>query len=158
MPWGRVDDTAYDNPKLMAVSMPAVAVYFLALSYCNRHLTDGLVVARSLRLIRCTPRLAKELLAEGLWEPDKSGYRVHNFLKDGRNKSRAQVEQERADAAARQRRAREASAKSRRDIDVTSVPPSRPVPSPTDSRSTRETERDGAASALTRIRDLVSPT
>lgn len=106
MPWGKLDDTAYDNPKLGAVSLPAVALYFLAISYCNRHLTDGLVTTRALPQLRGTRRLAAELVREGLWATDPKGFVVHDFLRY--NESKAAVESRREAERIKKARQREA--------------------------------------------------
>lgn len=153
MPWARIDDTFYDHPKVVAVPLAAVGLHVKALSWCNRYLTDGLVPAAAVKRLGGTRRLADELVEQGLWERVGTAYAIHDFL--AFSKSKEQVEEDRAAAAGRQRRAREAAAQSRRDNGVSSVPPSRPVPSRRDSRSTKETERVG--DVLQRLVKVVQP-
>jgi len=83
MPWGRIDDSLYDHPKLDALGrhrLPAIGLHALALSWCNRWLTDGHVPAERVRKLGGTRALAEVLVTAGLWEPSESGYRIHDFL------------------------------------------------------------------------------
>jgi hypothetical protein len=106
MPWGRVDDDFYDHPKV--VNMPAgvrnaaCGLYWRAVSYCNRYLTDGRLSEAALVKLDARPEEIKALLMIapgmrfGLFEkcPGKgSGYRIHDFL--AKNKSRDEVYAER---------------------------------------------------------------
>lgn len=101
MPWGRLDDTLYDHPKLdefptdgptlerIAESLPledlvrlaGVGLWALGISYSNRHLTDG-AVGRSVvaRKLHGSPDLADAVVRAGLLEPTSTGYVVHDFL------------------------------------------------------------------------------
>jgi hypothetical protein len=92
MPWGRVDDSLYDNPKLDKLGkdrLACVGLHFLAISWCNRWLTDGLVPADRVSRLGGTPRLVAALVGADLWEPVGDGYHVHDFLEF--NDSREQV-------------------------------------------------------------------
>ena len=106
MPWGRVDDDFYDHPKVkalpVAVRNAACGLYWRAVSYSNRYLTDGRLSEAALLALDATPETITALaniapgMHFGLFEKCpgmRSGYRVHDFL--DRNKSRAQVEAER---------------------------------------------------------------
>jgi hypothetical protein len=105
MPWGRVDDDFYDHPKVTAmpadVRNAACGLYWRAISYCNRYLTDGRLTEAALaKLDACSPEI-EALLAVGLFDQPKANgkqsaslvLRVHDFLT--RNKSRRQVLAER---------------------------------------------------------------
>jgi hypothetical protein len=105
MPWGRVDDDFYDHPKVTGmpskVRNAACGLYWRAISYCNRYLTDGRLTGVALSKIdACDPEI-EALLAAGLFERPKANgkqsaspvLRVHDFLT--RNKSRRQVLAER---------------------------------------------------------------
>jgi hypothetical protein len=161
MPWGKIDDQFYDHPKLDTLGSDRLAcagLYWIAISFCNRHLTDGFVPEdRMIRLAdkprREALRLASRLVDAGLWEAAEGGYRIHDFLEEGRNKSREQVEEERAGARRRQAelRARQ-TAMSQRDIQTQSqgefaAPvPSRPItrpsnPSPTPPKGSGSNDR-----------------
>lgn len=102
MPWGRVDDHHYRHPKVNELDeglrKGCLALYWLAISWCNDHLTDGRVPAGIVRTLGGDTAEALELVHVGLWEMDGSGYRVHDFLDF--NKSKAEVEQEKVQRAA----------------------------------------------------------
>ena len=111
MPWARIDDTLYDHPKVDALGkdrLPALGLMALALSWCNRYLTDGFVPTERVARLGGTRRLAELLCTVGLWDRVDDGYRIHDFLHY--SKSRTVVERERLQARERQ-------AKSRRDGD-----------------------------------------
>ena len=92
MPWGKVDDNLYDHPKLDRLGrdrLPAVGLHFLAISWCNRWLTDGAVPRERVVKLGGTLRLSELLVAVGLWELAGADYRIHDFLEF--NQSREQV-------------------------------------------------------------------
>ena len=88
MPWGRIDDTWYDHPKLEGIAgegtwpdrLAAAGLNSLAWSWCNRFLTDGHVPRRTVEKLGGTHALAEILVAAGLWETAASGYQIHDFL------------------------------------------------------------------------------
>lgn len=93
MPWGRLDDGLYDHPKLDALGrqrLAAVGLWTLAISWCNRRLTDGLVPAERIRLLGGTPALAELLVTAGLFDRTETGYAIHDFL--AFNESRVDIE------------------------------------------------------------------
>ena len=97
MPWGRVDDQHYRHEKVAELEddlrKGCLALFWLAISWCNDRLTDGRVPRGTVRLLGGDIEEADELVRVGLWETDGAGYRVHDFLEF--NKSREQVETER---------------------------------------------------------------
>jgi hypothetical protein len=97
MPWGRVDDQHYRHEKVGELDddlrKGCIALFWLAISWCNDRLTDGRVPAGIVRTLGADSAEADELVRVGLWERDGRGYRVHDFLDF--NKSRAQVEADR---------------------------------------------------------------
>lgn len=97
MAWGRVDDHHYRHPKVLELSdehrKGALALFWLTISWCNDHLTDGRVPAGAVRLLGGTVDEVAELIRVGLWEDAAPGYVVHDYLDF--NKSREQVERER---------------------------------------------------------------
>jgi len=111
MPWGRVDDSFYDHPKLDrlgSLRLSAIGLYWLAVSWSNRYLTDGHLPSDRVRRLGATLRQAEALVAADLWHParvqcqsedcpppEDEGYRIHDFWTF--NKSRRQVTKERAD-------------------------------------------------------------
>ncbi len=114
MPWGRIDDTYYDHPKLEELGdvhewpdrVVAAGLNALAWSWCNRFLTDGKVpratVSKLMGHVISADQaiaLADQLVAVGLWEKAAGGYEIHDFLHY--NDSREQVLARRQKEAAR---------------------------------------------------------
>lgn len=96
MPWGRLDDGLYDHPKLDELGrdrLAGVGLWTLAISWCNRRLTDGFLPLDRIRLLGGTTQLADRLVTAGLFDSHPEGYRVHDFL--AFNESREQVESRR---------------------------------------------------------------
>lgn len=107
MPWGRIDDGFYDHPKLDGLGrdrLPAVGLHWLAVSWCNRWLTDGLLTRERVAKLGGTPRLADLLVASGLWEQEGDDFRIHDFLDF--NESKADVEAVREAEREKKRRQR----------------------------------------------------
>lgn len=102
MPWGRIDDAHYRHRKVAELEEDrrkgCLALYWLAISWCNDQLTDGRVTMTTVRMLGGDPSEAEELVRVGLWDRDGNAFRVHDFLDF--NKSREQVEQERAQRSA----------------------------------------------------------
>jgi hypothetical protein len=83
MAWGRIDDTLYDHPKVDELGryrLPCMGLYLLALSYSNRHLTDGFIPFDRVVRLGGTKALAERLVRVGLWDLLVDGYRIHDFL------------------------------------------------------------------------------
>lgn len=88
MPWGRVDDTYYDHPKLDQVEalhgplmrLAVAGLNALAWSYCNRFLTDGLLVSRAVAKLGAMPEVVAAAVECELWDAVPTGYQVHDFL------------------------------------------------------------------------------
>jgi len=107
MPWGRLDDSLYDHPKLDHLPgehawpdrLAAVGLDCLAISWCNRFLTDGHVPRNRVEKLGGTIELADLLVTAGLWEPASGGYQIHDFLVY--NDSRAQIIERREKEARR---------------------------------------------------------
>lgn len=96
MPWGRLDDSLYDHPKLDVLGkdrLPAMGLWLLCLSWSNRFLTDGVVPEERIIRLGGTKRLADLLVESGLFEPEHGAYVIHDFFSF--NSSREQVENER---------------------------------------------------------------
>jgi hypothetical protein len=99
MPWARLDDGFYDHEKVEglpnALRLKCVGLFTLALSYSNRHLTDGRVSGDRLRRFGGTPQLVEALITANLFERAIDGIVIHDFAIY--NKTRAQVERGQAD-------------------------------------------------------------
>ena len=103
VPWVRIEDSFHDHPKVLAAGPRAVGLAVMALSYANRHLTDGHVTREVLRSLGGTRSDAAKLVKAGMWEVNgNAGWVIHDFAVY--QPTRAQVQADRA--AARQRMAR----------------------------------------------------
>lgn len=82
MPWVRFDDNTPDNPKIDALSDGAFRLWFGAICYSNRNLTDGFVpAARVARLApHYKPAHQAELIEAGCWHKEQDGVRIHDYL------------------------------------------------------------------------------
>lgn len=102
MPWGRCDDGHYRHRKVSELDddlrKGCLALYWLAVSWCNDQLTDGRVPSSTVRMLGGDVAEAEELVRVGLWEKDGKAYRIHDFL--DYNKSRDQVFADRAQRSA----------------------------------------------------------
>lgn len=109
MPWTRLDDQFFANPKVVDLGKDAKLVYLAALTYCGSQLTDGVIKAGAVRMVAAMVDAERECVAElvdaGLWEVIPEGYRIHDYLMY--NPSGEQVKAERANNAKRQQEWRE---------------------------------------------------
>lgn len=116
----RLEDSFFSHPKARAVGKDGRELFLAGLCWCSTNLTDGKIPKTSLPLIAALAEVrvavAPKLVASGFWIDEGDQYVVHNYLKFQR--SRAQVDADKAKAAERQRHAREkkeSQSKSRRD-------------------------------------------
>ncbi len=101
MPWARLDDRFHVNPKVVGLSIEAVGLYVLALSYCADQLTDGRVPggwAKTLGGSRAK-RIIGELVDHDLWQAVEGDWLVHDYLDF--NPPREQVLRERSELSAK---------------------------------------------------------
>lgn len=90
MPWGRLDDEANGNAKLLCLSDSAWRMWGCGLIYCQANLTDGFIPtfaietfgvrARNKRSVAqelCTPQVVGKA---ALWLATAGGYQVHDYL------------------------------------------------------------------------------
>lgn len=96
MVWFNVDDGFWSHPKVLELDAPAVALWVRAGSYCAKHLTDGKVTHRTLRILDGDHDAATSLVLAGLWVFDDSEncWWFHDWSRYQR--TREQVEAERA--------------------------------------------------------------
>lgn len=86
MPWTRLDDTFYGNPKIRGLSHEAFRLYVVSLNWSVAQLLDGHVKTGALSL--CLPdsaskkrvQAAEELVGAGLWDLNGNGWEIHDFL------------------------------------------------------------------------------
>jgi len=120
MAWIKVDDSFYDNDKMLAAGTIGRDLYWHGMAYCNRNLTDGLIPkGRAQSLVDftgtavlvgpggvdgqgCAPIAVERLLEADLWhedghdcptciQPGPRHYIVHDYLKY--QFSKAQIEE-----------------------------------------------------------------
>lgn len=109
MTWGRLDDGFWCHRKTIAAGAAGVAFWTLAVSYCNKHLTDGWLDSTDIsNLWRFeTPTAAEAVgaaVAAGLVDAHGERWCIHDFL--DKNPSREEVLAKRAAEAKRQRERR----------------------------------------------------
>jgi len=90
MPWGRLDDQANGNAKLLALSDAAWRMWGCGLIYCQANLTDGFIPDHAIHTFgvreRNKEKVAAELCASlvpgrgALWHKVDGGYQVHDYL------------------------------------------------------------------------------
>ena len=84
MPWGRLDDSLYDHPKLDLIPvedrLAAIGLWARSISWCNRFLTDGVVPRDRVVKLDGTIALADQLVVAGLFEVSQNEYLIHDFL------------------------------------------------------------------------------
>jgi hypothetical protein len=124
MGWIRVDDSFYDNDKMLAAGTIGRDLYWHGMGYCNRNLTDGLIPrGRATSLVDfsdtaiitsnfggvdgqdCAPIAVERLLTAGLWhedghdctdcvQPGPRHYVVHDYLKYQPSKEQVEAKAE----------------------------------------------------------------
>jgi hypothetical protein len=105
MSWFRLDDSAYDHPKVAGLSDGAFRLWITAGLYCSKYLTDGIVTTATLRLFQAKPKHCDELWTVGLWERvPEGGYRFHDW--SDYQWTREQVTERRRKAAEKKARQR----------------------------------------------------
>ena len=152
MTWFKVDDQWLRHPKTQALSKDGKLLWLAGGLHCAAHLTDGVILKTSLRLIAAEadvkPTTVAELIAVGLWHEESDRYIVHQWL--DYQPSREQVEGDRAKARERMKNKRSSSGEVPPNVPPnngrSSASPTRPdQTSPSTSRSrTTDDDRDGA--------------
>jgi hypothetical protein len=80
MAWVRIHDGAMSHPKILGLSDRAFRVWVRGLSYCQMHLTDGVIPRAAAGVIGATVKSATELNAARLWTQMGDGWCVHDYL------------------------------------------------------------------------------
>ena len=125
MPWVRVDDQRWLNPKVLMLSMEADCLDVRGMQWSSAQRRDGLVVRNALPLLcggmpagRTPHDIAQELVDAGRWLPHPEGWLIHDFLEYQPSWADAEAQaQKRSDAARKAAEARWAK------NDAESVPP-----------------------------------
>jgi hypothetical protein len=97
--WVKLDDAFFSNRKVRAVSVQASHLAIAGLCFCAQNENDGHLLDDDVKLIanmaKVGPvaKLVEELVGVGIWEREKGGFAVHDFLEY--NPSHAELEQKR---------------------------------------------------------------
>jgi hypothetical protein len=110
MTWFKVDDGLPTHRKVLSLPrgarrLSAIGAWTMAGAWTSANLTEGFIPKTVLADLGIGPKVAADLVSCGLWRAEKTGYRMHDFL--DYNPTAERVQQDRADAAARQKKARE---------------------------------------------------
>lgn len=92
MPWVKLDDSFWSNPKVEEVGNEAAGAYVRMLSYCGRHLTNGHVGDGPARYITTT-RICKRLTQHGFLERNSSGWIIPDYLEYNPSREKAEAKQ-----------------------------------------------------------------
>ena len=112
MVWFNVDDNLHDHPKARRAGLEAIGLWALCGSFSAGYLTEGFVPEWKVLGYKNGRKLAEKLVEAGLWievyeDPkngQEAGWVFHQW--EDRNRTKAQVEQERAANRARQAKRR----------------------------------------------------
>lgn len=105
MVWFRVDDTLSSHPKVRAAGLQAMGLWAVAGAYSCQHLTEGHVPEWYVATWPQGKKLAARLVQVGLWEVTEDGWSFHQW--EERQKTKEEVEAERAATRERQKKWRE---------------------------------------------------
>jgi hypothetical protein len=110
--WFKVDDNLAFHRKTLRAGNTAMGMWVRAGSECSSQLTDG-YVADELVSALGGKKLAERLVDASLWVRVDGGYQFHEWNEEGRQPTRAQVEEERKQARLRKAMWRESRKASR---------------------------------------------
>lgn len=110
MPWVKLDDSFWANPKVLAVGNEAAGAYVRMLSYCGQHLTDGAIDDATSKFI-AKPAITRKLADHGFIERNGEGWLIPDFLDF--NPSKEQTEAKRKARSEAGKRGGKASGKAR---------------------------------------------
>lgn len=133
MPWVKLDDNFFRNPKVVAAGRDARDLYLAGLCYCASGLTDGVIVSTALRRLGADAEIddpkgaAASLVAAGLWMTCEGGFRVHDYLEY--QPTAEKVKADRAAAAERMRKLRSPEVRPNNKRTAPEVRSPRPIPS-----------------------------
>lgn len=86
MAWARLDDSLHDHPKVDSLSLSALGLWTLCLTWACRHagaagLEPGTIPRQRVTKFRGTKKLAAELVDAELWHPVDGGWIIHDFTR-----------------------------------------------------------------------------
>lgn len=96
MAYAQIHVDAIDHFKVGGLSDAAFRLWVTALCYCQKHLTDGAIDRRAVKMLRAktTPAVVQELVAAELWHETEIGYQVHDFTVWNRTRSEVEAQRE----------------------------------------------------------------
>jgi len=91
MPWVKLTDDWYDNPKFQPVSGLGRLLWVYGLTWSCRNMRDGFVSYQAVRQLSVDlgvdgSVLAGELVEAGLWHEADGGYTIHGYLDFNRSR------------------------------------------------------------------------
>jgi hypothetical protein len=120
MPWVKIDDQFWANPKVANAGNEAAGIFARSLAYCASQLTDGFVSNdAALFITKGKQKPLDHMVASGLWEVAQGGYRIPDYLDF--NPPRVKVEERRRKDAERKAQGR-VSERSPNGVRLESVP------------------------------------
>lgn len=146
MVWFKVDDTLAFHQKTLRAGNAAMGMWVRAGSECASQLTDGFV-SNELVAALGGHALAGRLVVARLWVKVDGGYQFHEWSEEGRQPTRAQVEEERKQAQLRKARWKERKQNAGQNGDGTRSGTESGTPS---DRSSEHVENSAHARAATR--------
>jgi hypothetical protein len=79
--WFKIDDSFHAHPKVLATDADALGLWVVAGAWSSSNLTDGFVPDHALlRLLPDSTKLARKLVASGLWRRVRGGHQFHDWL------------------------------------------------------------------------------
>jgi hypothetical protein len=107
MTWVRLDDTALEDAQFLRLSRSARLLHLEALAWSNRTLADGFIPATAVHRLTDDPdpELINELVDNGTWLAEQSGFRLAFQLE--RQPTRERVLKDREEQRVRTERSRE---------------------------------------------------
>jgi len=142
MPWVKLDDNAMDHPKILALSDGAFRLWLRGMTYCRKHLTDGIITHLAVKTFReSKASRVKELTTApepgvaALWSPCDGGYVMHDYLHWNDSREHVQSMQWKARGRMAQRRSPDVRANIKGTSGEVREPlPTQPNPTPTQQR------------------------
>lgn len=99
MPWTKLDDGFYDNPKIEQAGNEGAGLYCRCLAYASRHLTNGFIPKPTMDKLAEKPRVIQKVIEAGLVEELDNGFWIPDYLEY--NMEDEKVREERAKAKER---------------------------------------------------------
>lgn len=119
MPYVKVEDGIFRNPKVVSVGSNAKLLYIAGICYAGSALTDGFIPTNTIKMLAADTAISSvrkavgDLVKSGLWTEVDDGYQIHDYLaynesaqkvqakkdaaRDRMNKRRSQNEQRSSD-------------------------------------------------------------